>query len=71
MLGARLITGLVLDQSIVDDADAVAREYGQDLAVALALRNHGAIGLPSLEHTWGRIWPALAGARSADARPFV
>ncbi|HTF69101.1 MAG TPA: hypothetical protein VK638_41110, partial [Edaphobacter sp.] len=43
MLGPRLITGFVLDEFIVDKADAVTREYSQDLTVAFTLRNHGAI----------------------------
>jgi hypothetical protein len=42
MLRTRAIAGLVLDGLIVNDADAVTREYSQDLAVALALRNHSA-----------------------------
>jgi hypothetical protein len=40
MLRARLIASLVLDEFIVDNTDAVTREYSQDLAVALALFNH-------------------------------
>jgi len=47
MFRARSITGLVLDELIIDDADAVTREYGQDLAVAHALRDHGRPRPPS------------------------
>jgi hypothetical protein len=47
MLGLRLITGVVLDEFIVDEAYAVTREYSQDLTVAFTLRNHGAITLSS------------------------
>jgi hypothetical protein len=42
MLRTRAITGFVLDELIVNDVDTVTREYSQDLAVALALRNHSA-----------------------------
>src|SRR5260370_38160175 len=41
MLRARPIAGLVLDELILDHADAVTGEYGQDLAIALALGYHG------------------------------
>jgi hypothetical protein len=42
MLGARSIAGFVLEELIVGDSDAVTREDGQDFAVALAFRYHGA-----------------------------
>jgi hypothetical protein len=42
MLRARPIAGLVLEELIVDDSEAVTREDGQDFAVALAFRYHGA-----------------------------
>jgi hypothetical protein len=42
MLGARPIAGFVLEELIVDDSDAVTREDGQDFAIALAFRYHGA-----------------------------
>src|SRR5262245_30247508 len=45
MLGPRLITGFVLDEFIVDKADAVAREYSQNLTVTFTLRDHGAVGV--------------------------
>ena len=45
MLGPRLITGFVLDEFIVDKADAVTGEYSQDLTVAFTLRYHGVIRL--------------------------
>jgi len=45
MLGPCLITRLVLDEFIVDKADAVTGEYSQDLTVAFTLRYHGAIRL--------------------------
>ena len=51
MLRARSIAGLVLDESILDHADAVTGEDSQDFAVALALCYHGAIRLPSREDT--------------------
>ena len=38
MLGAGLITGFVLDEFILDEADAVTREYSQDLTVAFTLQ---------------------------------
>jgi hypothetical protein len=37
MLCPRSIAGLVLDELIVDDADAMPRQYSQNLTVALAL----------------------------------
>jgi hypothetical protein len=37
MFGPRSIAGLVLDELIVDDADAMPRQYSQNLTVALAL----------------------------------
>jgi hypothetical protein len=37
MLGPRLIAGLMFDEFIVDDADAVTRQYSQNLTVARAL----------------------------------
>ena len=40
MLCACSIAGLVLDEFIVDNSNAVTREYGQYLAVALAFGNH-------------------------------
>jgi hypothetical protein len=49
MLRARSIGGFVLDEFIVDDADAVTRDDSQDPALALALRNHGAITPSSLQ----------------------
>src|SRR5262249_28627544 len=45
MLGAGLITGFVRDEFILDEADAVTREYSQNFTVAFSLRNHGAITL--------------------------
>jgi len=42
MLGARPIAGFALEELIVDDSDAVTREDGQDFAIALAFRYHGA-----------------------------
>jgi len=39
MLCPRVIAGFVLDKLIVDNANAVTREDGHDLAVGLALRN--------------------------------
>jgi hypothetical protein len=42
MLGARPIAGFVFEELIIGDSDAVTREDGQDFAVALAFRYHGA-----------------------------
>jgi hypothetical protein len=43
MLGARFLSGLMLDELIIDDADALTREDAQDFAVALAFRRHIAV----------------------------
>src|SRR5215472_13150305 len=43
MLCAGLVTRLVLDEFIAEDANAVAREHGQDFAIALVLRDHDAV----------------------------
>jgi hypothetical protein len=51
MLGAGLITGFVLDELVVEDADTVPREYSYDLAVAFTLRNHLATRGPQVEYT--------------------
>jgi hypothetical protein len=40
-LGAGLITGFVLEEFVVEDTDTVTREYNHDLAVTLALGDHG------------------------------
>ena len=40
MLGARLIPGLMLDEFVVDNAEAVTREHAQNLTVALVLFYH-------------------------------
>jgi hypothetical protein len=42
VLRTRLVSGLMFDQFIVGNANAVTREYSQDFAVTLALRDHGA-----------------------------
>ena len=43
MLSTGLIAGFMPDEFITSDADAMTREYSQDLAVALALGDHCAL----------------------------
>jgi len=43
VLGTRSIARLMFDEFIVNDANAMTREYSQDFAVALALRDHSAL----------------------------
>src|SRR5260370_42366002 len=43
VLRTRLIAGLMFDQFIVNNADAMTRKYSQDFAVTLALRDHCAL----------------------------
>jgi hypothetical protein len=46
MFGARQITRLVLDEFIVDDANAVAGQYRQDFAVTRTLRSQDCARYP-------------------------
>jgi len=53
VLRARFLSGLALDEFIVDNADAVTREYHEDLAVARGFRNRLVISVPHWDrYSW-------------------
>ena len=51
MLGTGLITGFVLDELVVEEADTVPCEYSRNLAVALSLGDHLTISEPQVDYT--------------------
>jgi hypothetical protein len=60
LIGSRSIAGLMLDESIVDHADAVTRQYCQNVTAALALRYCSLIGLLSQSHIFACVGKRLA-----------